>query len=114
MAGNETRRAFNRQYFREWRQHRSMTQAEVVARLEYIGGDLPTTGASLSRLENGKQPYSQPVLEALAEIYQTEPAALLERNPLKEGEVVDFWAALDERQRKQVMAIAKAVVAEAG
>lgn len=112
MAGNQNRRAFSRQYFREWRTHRGMTQAQVVGALELMGGDLPATAASLSRLENGKQPYSQPILEALADIYQAEPAALLERNPLKEGEVIDFWAALDERQRVQVMAIAKAVVSQ--
>ena len=87
-----------------------MTQAAVVAQLEYMGGDLPKTAASLSRLENGKQPYSQPVLEALGEIYQTEPSHLIDRNPKMEGEVIDFLSRLDAQAQQQVLAIAKAVI----
>lgn len=53
-------------YFKEWRKHRGYTQDQVVDRLaELDDPNLPATGASLSRLENGKQPYSQRIVEAL-------------------------------------------------
>lgn len=42
---------------------------------------MPQTGASLSRLENGKQHYSQRVLEALGAVYNTEPWELIGRSP---------------------------------
>lgn len=102
-------------YLREWREHRGYTQAQVVAFLEGMEDPkLPTTTASLSRLENGKQPYSQPVLEALAHIYGTEAGNLLDHNPKKEGEVIDFLAKLDEAQQKQLLAIAQALVSSSG
>lgn len=110
MARNtESRPTYRRTFLREWREHRGKTQAQVVAQLEFIGGDLPTTTASLSRLENGKQPYSQPIIEALAEIYDVDPEYLIARDPTKDGEVVDFVGRLDERQQQQVLALAKAM-----
>lgn len=111
MARNPgTRPLFRRTYFKEWREHRGKTQAQVVGALELMGGDLPTTAASLSRLENGKQPYSQPILEALAEIYDAEPADLIAVNPLKERDVIDFMRHLSEDKKRQVLAIAEAVI----
>lgn len=81
----------NRIYLREWREKKGLTQAAVAGRLEFLDDErLPTTAASLSRLENGKQPYSEPIINALAEIYGCEPWELLGRDPTKEGQVVYF------------------------
>ncbi len=92
-------------YLKEWRKKAGLTQAQVVARLEIHGDDkLPSTGASLSRLENGSQPYSERVLLALADIYSCEPWELIGRNPTKEGEVIDMVRLLDERERERVRA----------
>lgn len=101
---------FRRGYFREWRAHRGKTQAQVVGALELMGGDLPVTGASLSRLENGRQPYSQAILEALAEIYDAHPADLIAVNPLKERDVIDFMRHLPEDKKRQMLAIAEVVL----
>ena len=101
-------------YLKEWRRKRGFTQEQVVNRLVALDDpNLPSTAASLSRLENGKQPYSERVLEALAFIYSTEPEHLIGRNPFKEGDVFDFVARLDERQRQQVMAFMLAITVEA-
>jgi len=101
-------------YLREWRRKRDLTQEQVVNRLVAMDDPhLPATAASLSRLENGKQPYSERVLEALADIYDTEPEHLIGRNPFKEGDVIDFVARLNERQRQQVMAFMAAITIEA-
>lgn len=96
-------------YLREWRHKRELTQAQVLDRLAIMDDpNLPKTGASLSRLEGGKQPYSQRVLEALAEIYEVSPADLIGRNPEKEGKIFDLVARLDDRKREQAYAILEA------
>jgi transcriptional regulator with XRE-family HTH domain len=97
-------------YFKKWRKHRDLTQEQVVDRLAAMDDPLiPQTTASLSRLENGKQTYTQRILEALAEVYQCEPDHLLGRDPTKEGEVIDLWAQLNERQQRQALAVIDAI-----
>ena len=102
-------------YLKEWRKHRQLTQDQVVDRLASLDDPLlPTTAASLSRLEKGKQPDGQRILEALAEIYQCEPDHLIGRDPTKEGEVIDLWSRLTLSQRRQATAILQAIHKEAG
>lgn len=97
--------AEKRIYFREWRRAKGLTQEQVVARLAmHDDPNMPSTTASLSRLETKKQPYSQRVLEALADIYGCETWELLGRDPTKEGRVVDLVRHLDERRQAQVEA----------
>lgn len=102
-------------YLKEWRKHRGLTQREVVDRLAGMDDPmLPVTEASLSRLENGKQPYSQRVLEALAFIYSTEPDHLIGRHPEKEGDVIDLWSVMNDNQRRQAKAVLEALLKDAG
>lgn len=61
-------------YFKEWREHRGLTQDQVADR---IG----TTKTRVSNKENRKEPYDQFYLEALAQALNTDPASLLMRNP---------------------------------
>ncbi len=85
-----------RNYFREWRRKRGLTQAQVVARLEAMEDpDLPKTEASLSRIEAGKQNYRSNLLHALADIYQCDVWELHGRNPLVEGQLIDLVNRLD-------------------
>lgn len=98
-------------YLAEWRKFRHLTQAQVIGRLELLEDPLlPQTAASLSRLENNKQPYSQRILEALADIYDTDPGALLNHNPFKEGKVLDLLARLPARDLAQAGAMLEAMV----
>lgn len=64
-----------RHFLAEWRKFANLTQEKAADRLGI-------TQASLSRLETGKQPYSQDFLERAAEAYGTDPASILIRNPL--------------------------------
>lgn len=97
-------------YLKEWRKHRDLTQEQVVDRLALLDDPmLPTTAASLSRLENGKQPYGERILEALAEIYQCEPDHLIGRDPSKAGEVIDLWGRLTLQQQAQARAVIEAL-----
>lgn len=102
-------------YLKEWRKHRHLTQDQVVDRLAAFDDPLlPTTAASLSRIENGKQIYTQRTLEALADIYNCEPHELLGRNPFKEGQVIDLLARLSDSQARQVRVMIEALVLDAG
>ncbi len=104
--------ADNRFYFKEWRKHRGFTQDQVIDRLVILDDPLlPQTAASLSRIENGKQPYSQRILEALADVYGVEPFELLRANPEKDGDVVDLLQIMDEKKRAQAMAVLEALAA---
>jgi transcriptional regulator with XRE-family HTH domain len=111
-------------YVKEWRQKRELTQKELVDRLILLAGDhrpddpalrIPTTEASLSRIENGKQNFSIGTLEAIAAALDVdEPGWLLDRNPLKEGEVVDLWDyKLSTEQRVQARAVLDAMFGKA-
>lgn len=90
----------HKNYIREWRKAAGYTQKEVIDRLrELAGGDqadpelrIPTTEASLSRIETGSQNVSVATLEALAVVLGADNAGdLLNKNPLMEGEVIDLW-----------------------
>jgi transcriptional regulator with XRE-family HTH domain len=77
------RRQLRAHFFKEWRKHRGLTQERAAERLN-------VDRTTLGRVENRVIPYSQELLEAAAEAYQCEPWDILNVNPLKEGEVVDF------------------------
>ncbi len=98
-------------FFRQWRLHRHLTQDQMVARLiEMSAPGVPKTAASLSRLENGKQPYSQPVLEAFADVLQTDAGSLLMRNPLDPEAMWSIWDHASQGQRDQITRVAEALV----
>lgn len=97
-------------YFKEWRKYRELTQEQVVGRLVDIDDpQIPQTGASLSRLENGKQTYTQRIVEALASVYDCEPDHLIGRNPFKEGEVIDFFRGMQLPDQRKALAVLKAL-----
>lgn len=89
-----------RHFVKEWRKYRHLTQDQLAER---IG----VATSTISQLETGKQGYSQPTLEALAEALMCQPADLLMRNPLEEDAIWSIWEGLDEPSRNQVIEIAK-------
>ena len=97
-------------FLREWRKHADMTlEAAAEAVGEATGEGF--THASLSRMERGKQPYSQPVLEALAALYKTDPASLLMRNPSDPDAIWSLWdQAKTAEQRTMIRNLAATVV----
>lgn len=106
-------------YIAEWRKKRGLTQAELLQRLVEMAGDpkpndkalnIPTTGASLSRIETGVQNFNMATLAAIADALSVdEPGWLLDRNPFKGAEVVDFTAKLNERDAKRAMDVLRAM-----
>lgn len=97
-------------YLKEWRKHRGYTQKQVADWLASLDDELlPRTEASLSRIETKQQPYSQRILEALAEKYECDPWELIGRHPGKEGHVVDLMARLKPDQRIRAEAVLEAM-----
>jgi transcriptional regulator with XRE-family HTH domain len=87
-------------FLREWRQYKGLTLEQIAERLH-------STHATISRIERGKLPYNQALLEKLAEEYGTEPASLLMRDPKSPR-----WCILDDVtpvERGQVAAFIEAI-----
>ena len=98
-------RKYGKTFIREWRQHRGLSLRRLADRLELDGPDETFSHASIGRIEKGQQPYSQPVLEAIAHALDVEVQHLLSVDPTKEGQVVDLIALLREKDPDTVRAI---------
>lgn len=66
-------------YLQAWREHVGLTQDAVLHALAKRGISL--SKPSLSRLENQRQPYSEPILLGLASVYGCSPADLISVAP---------------------------------
>lgn len=104
-----TKQAPARTFIREWREHRGLSLERAAAR---VSERLPTTKASLSRMERGLQPYSQPILEALAWAYGCEPADLLMRNPADPEGIWSIWDRIPEAERPRAAAVLRAMITD--
>lgn len=111
-----------RRYFKEWRKHRGLTQSQVVARIIELAGSgddddvtrrVPKTEASLSRIENGRQAYTQAILEVLADVYDIQPEWLISRDPTKEGRVLSILDHLTAEQFQRAQEVLEAMFREA-
>jgi transcriptional regulator with XRE-family HTH domain len=102
-------------YIRAWRlaggaqkKPGGYTLEEMVGRLAELG--VETTGASLSRIETGKQPYKQDILEAIAEALGVTAYDLLRNNPaIPDAEIYSLVDHLDAKERQQATAVLKAM-----
>jgi transcriptional regulator with XRE-family HTH domain len=74
MAKNKKKK-FKKTYLKAWRKHRGLTQERLGARLDDM------SGANISRIENGHQPYSQEFLEAAGRVLDCTPTDIIERDP---------------------------------
>ncbi len=106
-------------YIREWRRKAGYSQKELAARMAEIAGDvapddpdlrIPTTEASLSRIENGKQNFNMATLQALAKVLDVdEPGWLLSRNPFKGAEIISLWDRLDSSDQAKARSVLEAM-----
>jgi len=95
-------------YIRAWREKKGYTLDQMVGRMEIAG--VPTTGATLSRIERGKQPYSQDIIEAIAEALGVTVAQLVEDNPeIPSSPVIDFVRHLTQKEAAQAEAVLRAM-----
>jgi transcriptional regulator with XRE-family HTH domain len=95
---SETRR---KTHIRVWRKHRELT-------LEKVAESIGVTPGALSQLERGDVSYTQPMLEALAQMFSCEPADLISRPPGTQDGLAQVWEAIPVEDRAQALAVLKA------
>lgn len=109
---------FKRTYIKEWREKRGLSLRRLAERLEETpGGELLISHASIGRIEKGQQPYSQPILEAIATALGVPTYMLLEVNPDKDGDVIDITLRLNKAPpelRDQAVSILNALLQTTG
>lgn len=93
----------SRHFIREWRVHRGLTQERLADRLQI-------STASLSRIETGRQPYTQDMLEALAAALMCEPADLIMRDPTQPGAIWSLWEQASPGQKVQIESVVRALL----
>lgn len=82
---------YQRTFIKAWREYREMSQQELADRVgEYLAERGITnkgyTHASIGRMENGRIPYSQPIMEGISEALRVPVATLLTQAPPQEGD----------------------------
>lgn len=91
-------------FIRQWREKRGISLRKLAERMEVEpGGDPLVSYASLSRIETGEQPFSEPILNAIAGALDVTRSMLLEMDPEKEGHVVDLLNQMDRTTRDQAV-----------
>jgi len=96
-------------YIKEWRLHRKLSLRKLADRMEIEPGENLISYASLSRIEKGEQPYSQPILEALSTALDVPVASLISRKPDTDAEIVAIFDSLDDSAKEQAIKILKAM-----
>ena len=91
----------SRHFIGEWRKYKGCT-------LEEIAKVLDVTPFDLSQLEQGEIGYTQPLLEALANAFQIQPADLLSRDPSEPETICTLLASLTPQQHKRAVAVLRA------
>ena len=90
-------------FIREWRQHRGLS-------LYDLAGIVNTTHATLSRIERGKQPYNQGLLERIADALSTDVTSLLMYPPETRNDLFALWGRASTNDRKRILSVVKAMI----
>lgn len=102
-------RKYSKTYIREWREFRGLSLRRLADRIELEGPAETISHASIGRIEKGEQPYSQPILEALAHALNCSVTDLLSVDPTKEGEIIDLMRLINDKNRDQAIRVLKAL-----
>lgn len=89
-------------HLRAWRTYRGLNQAQLAER---IG----TTGATISRIENGRQNWDQAFLQAAAEALRCDPADLLVRDPTDPEGIWSIWDNVEPTRRAEAASLLKVI-----
>lgn len=95
-------------FIRQHRESQGLTLERLADRVgEKTGG---MSHATLSRIERGLQPWSQPVLEAIAEALGTDVVSLLIRDPKDPDAIWSIWDQAKPAERKMIVDIARTII----
>lgn len=78
--------------------------------LVQVAEQVNLTHGQLSKIERGKEPYNQKLLEALAVIYECEVADLLLRDPGQSENIWSIWDRARPEQRHQIEEVAATIL----
>jgi transcriptional regulator with XRE-family HTH domain len=90
----------SRHYIREWRKFRELT-------LERLAERIGMTHQNLGKIERGKVPYNQVLLELLAAELRCEPVDLIIRDPNMPNGIWTIWDQLEPAAQEQIVQIAE-------
>lgn len=93
-------------HIKAWRKHRGLTLEKLTERL-LVEEEIEISDGQLSRIERGKQPYSQDLLEALARVLRCDPADLIVRDPTQPEAIWSIWEQLSGQERTQAVELLK-------
>jgi transcriptional regulator with XRE-family HTH domain len=93
---------FGTWYLRKWRKANGLT-------LDQLADMVGSTGATISRMERGKQPYTQPMLEALAKALKCEPWDLIERPPSAADKIRAVLEDMSPEDQRRAIAVVQAL-----
>lgn len=96
-------------FLRQWREEAGRRRGREYT-LEEVGEAVEISHAQLGRIERRLQKYNQALLEALAELYKTEPASLIMRDPSKEDAMWSLWDQAEQGQRQEIEKYAEFIV----
>lgn len=95
-------------FIRAWRKERGLTLVQLSDRLLHLH-EMEMSDGQLSRIERGEQPYSQDLLEAVADVLNCAPADLLMRDPSKPDGIWSIWDTLKPVEQAQAVEVIKAL-----
>lgn len=72
----------------------------------------PITQGHLSKLENGKLPYTQPLLEQIADALNCTVADLIVRDPSQTDMIWSIWNQLRPPERDQAIRVLQALAGQ--
>lgn len=87
-------------FLRQWREEAGKRRGREYT-LEEVGEAVGISHAQLGRIERRIQKYNQVLLEKLADLYGTEPASLLMRDPSKPDSMWSLWDQAKEAERQE-------------
>jgi transcriptional regulator with XRE-family HTH domain len=90
-------------FIRHWRKHRGKTLSQVA---DVVG----VSHATISRIETNSQPYSQPILEGIADALDTDAASLLSRDPSDYEAIWSIWDKARQSERELIVNVATAIL----
>jgi transcriptional regulator with XRE-family HTH domain len=94
--------AAQRQYIKEWRKYRGLTQEQLAERIGIAR-------SYLTKIERGDRRWDQPFLEAAAEALRCEPGDIIMRNPTDTEAIWTIWDRLTPPERIRAVAVLKAM-----
>ena len=93
-------------FIRAWRKHRGLNQEQLAKR---VGVSQET----ISRLERGTIAYTQPTLEAVADVLRCKPADLITRDPSDPATIWSIWDQIPASERPTALKMLEGLAAKA-